>query len=145
LSQRQLSRLAGISWTQIGEIETGTRGKHPSPLTLRALAEGLATIPPENTEVDQDKFRVYYEQLMRDADYLAGIESGQPNGIQATDIAAWLEDEVQDPEFTELLMRLIEAFRKADGAGRQGLRTATEISVAMATGGRTRERERTSG
>jgi transcriptional regulator with XRE-family HTH domain len=80
MSQRELSRASGISYTQIGDLERGD-SLNPSPQTLRSLARGLATdnFSPEGYDaVREDAF---YRQLMDSAGYLRGL----PVGVSARD------------------------------------------------------------
>src|SRR4030095_7828628 len=77
LSQRELSRLSEISYTQIGDLERGRGGK-PSPLTLRALARGLATDAFLDAGYDPVRADAFYRQLMDAAGYLRGLPTDAP-------------------------------------------------------------------
>jgi transcriptional regulator with XRE-family HTH domain len=73
VSQRELGRLADLSWTMIQMIEMGHRkGRpiHPSPESLRRIAVGLSRDPVDGTP-DGAKAEDYYLRLMRAAGYLS--------------------------------------------------------------------------
>src|SRR5438046_2953583 len=75
MSQRELARTSDISYTQVGDLEGGTGG-HPSPLTLRAIARGLATDALDPNDIDFTKADAYYRQFMQAAGYLRGLAEG---------------------------------------------------------------------
>jgi transcriptional regulator with XRE-family HTH domain len=83
MSQRELSRVSDVSYTQIGDLERGTGG-NPSPLTLRALAKGLATDAFLTEGYEPIRADAFYRQLMDAAGYLRGlpVESPPQDGPQ---------------------------------------------------------------
>ena len=84
MSQRALSRASGISYTQIGDLENA-RGYNPSPLTLRALAKGLATDEFLAEGYDPMRADAFYRQLMDAAGYLGGLPIGTSQQEPPTD------------------------------------------------------------
>ena len=106
LSQRELARVSGISYTQIGDLER-TVGGWPSPLTLRALARGLASdafIQP--TGYDVVRSDAFYRQLMDATGYLTGLPVGAPPATTEDDVRQYLAGRSGDTTMSDRLLAL---------------------------------------
>jgi transcriptional regulator with XRE-family HTH domain len=114
LSQRELSRLAEISYTQIGDLERG-QGGNPSPLTLRALARGLATDQFRDEGYDPTRADAFYRQLMAAAGYLSGVPvDAPPKRIDEEDVVDWLTARTGDTALSEQLVALAARYPDLD-------------------------------
>jgi transcriptional regulator with XRE-family HTH domain len=110
LSQRELSRLSEVSYTQISDLERG-QGGSPSPLTLRAIARGLASDDFEPTGVNPVRADAFYRQLMEAAGYLGGVPVDQaPKKTDADDVILYLTARTGDTAVSERLLRLAEYY-----------------------------------
>ena len=105
MSQRELSRASGISYTQIGDMERG-QGGQPAPQTLRSLARGLATDALDLTDVDQTKADADYAQLMQAAGYLRGLGASTRDGADEAAVMRFLTSRSGDPQIAEQLVKL---------------------------------------
>jgi transcriptional regulator with XRE-family HTH domain len=105
MSQRELSRASGVSYTQISDLERATGGK-PSPTTLRSIARGLATDAVDVSDVDQAKADAFYTQLMQAAGYLRGLGAPESNKTDEEDVIAYLTYHSGDAGVAEQLVRL---------------------------------------
>jgi transcriptional regulator with XRE-family HTH domain len=109
MSQRELGRTSGISYTQIGDLESG-RGGQPSPITLRAISRGLTTDALDPHDVDQAKSDAYYTQLMQAAGYLRGLGAPTPRDAEEEDVLKFLEDRSGDAAIGERLVQLARGY-----------------------------------
>ena len=107
MSQRALSRASGVSYTQIGDLEHGRY--NPSPLTLRALAKGLATDDFLPEGYDQARADAFYRQLMEASGYLGGLAIGTDEDA-AKAALQFLSAEAGDPDFAARLLGLARRF-----------------------------------
>src|SRR5690348_13012741 len=103
-SQRELARASGISYTQVSDLEGG-KGGHPSPLTLRAIARGLATDALDANDMDSARADAYYRQLMAAAGYLRPFGASTPEETSEDDVLKFLETRSGDPGVADLLVR----------------------------------------
>lgn len=111
MSQRELARASGVSYTQIGDLERGTGGS-PSPITLRSLAKGLA-LDEFNADVGFDPIRAdaFYRQLMEAAGYLGGLPlDAPPKRTGEEDVLEYLAARSGDTAVSEQLVRLAEKY-----------------------------------
>jgi len=105
MSQRELGRASGVSYTQISDLEHGEGGQ-PSPLTLRALARGLATDALDPDDIDQRKADAYYAQLMQAAGYLRGLGASTQDGVDEAAVVRVLASRSGDVGIAEQLVKL---------------------------------------
>jgi transcriptional regulator with XRE-family HTH domain len=120
LSQRELGRAADISYTQISDLERG-QGGNPSPLTLRALAKGLATDDFLDQGYDPSRADAFYRSLMEAAGYLGGVPLGQARRAPtAEDAREYLAKVTDDAALADELLALAERWADLDPAD-QGL------------------------
>jgi transcriptional regulator with XRE-family HTH domain len=114
MSQRELSRASEVSYTQIGDLERG-QGGNPSPLTLRALARGLATDSFHPNGVEPVRADAFYRQLMEAAGYLGGLPvDAPPKRTNEDDVVAWLTARTGDTAVSEQLVALAARYPELD-------------------------------
>jgi transcriptional regulator with XRE-family HTH domain len=116
LSQRELSRAAEISYTQISDLERG-HGGNPSPLTLRALAKGLATDEFLDSGYDPQRADAFYRALMEAAGYLGGVPLGQARrGPTVEELREYLTKLTDDSAVADQMLALAERWADLDPA-----------------------------
>lgn len=110
MSQRELSRNSGISYTQIGDLERGD-ALAPSPITLRALSRGLATDNFSEGGFDAVRADAFYRQLMDAAGYLGGLPVGAPpRAPDEDDLVNYLSTKTKDSDVSARLLRLAQQY-----------------------------------
>lgn len=117
MSQRELSAYSkrfapdgkGVSYTQIGDLERAV-GYNASPLTLRAIARGLAADEYAPGGFDQVRADAFYRQLMDAAGYLSGLPIEAPVQTGAGDVLEFLASKTGDSTISERLLRLAEKY-----------------------------------
>jgi transcriptional regulator with XRE-family HTH domain len=108
MSQRELSRTSEVSYTQIGDLERSAGGS-PSPITLRALARGLAADDSQPNGYNPVRADAFYRQLMAAAGYLTGVTTdAPPKQTDAQDVIAFLAGASGDTDIATKLVRLAE-------------------------------------
>ena len=106
MSQRELAQHSGVSYTQIGDLERG-RGGFPSPITLRALARGLATDQFREHGYDPTIADACYRQVMEAAGYLRGLPvDAPPRRTDEDAVVDWLTARTDDSAIAGLLVAL---------------------------------------
>ena len=114
MSQRELARLSDISYTQIGALEQG-QGGFPSPLTLRALAKGLASDDFQEQGYDPIKADAFYRQLMETSGYLGGLAGGGPvRRTNQDEVVGYLNQRTDDLDVAEMLVGLAERWQELE-------------------------------
>lgn len=104
LSGRKLGEYAGVSGTQIGDLETA-EGGYPSSTTLRKLAHGLSITDRVDLQFDEKKADALFVQLMQSAGYLRGVHDIVPDADE-DDVVKFLVSRSGDQKIADRLIKL---------------------------------------